>query len=540
MEEDELSKKQGFLRTNILEKGYDAEEFMSFLQQKKGDKGLDLNNWSLQELMDSVSEFISDKGGAVEQSNPDSNNIESSIPKPTQQNNNQEKSQIKEINIPPEYRQDEFVPCQKTEMNAISSKPNVTIHIAFPEKVEGSFFSKSYVTYSVQTEPFGYKVRKRYSDFDWLRNYLLGHYINCVVPPLCKKTFGNRFDETLISKRTRSMEKFLNALVIHPIIRHSQVLYDFLTTDKEEDWNKKKAIYNKTQLPTAIKDVKNEEGFMKVSVNQKKEIFFANIKDSTILFEESLQKITKAYKALLDLQKAASAKMKEISELWKELHEKSKKYYESSNTLEAYNVLSKIMDDWSSVQNRQIFLVNSEIREYSRFIKNEYHSMQDLAAKVDSNKSVYVKAYDKLKATKETLFRQKDLNLWGLEQKDIDNKLLLLQDPQLAYSKMLPKDTKKVTELRNFYGMYLNSIISEFERIRRLNGIRHRENVTNFIQGFTSIITDFHVNFADSLSGFVDDNENKVFESNVQVNSNISANNNAGNNLTSNNGGQEQ
>ena len=31
----ELEKKQTFLRTNILEKGYDAEEFMNFLQTKK-------------------------------------------------------------------------------------------------------------------------------------------------------------------------------------------------------------------------------------------------------------------------------------------------------------------------------------------------------------------------------------------------------------------------------------------------------------------------------------------------------------------------
>ena len=57
--EDELEKKQTFLRTNILEKGYDAEEFMNFLQSKKGDLGLDLNNWDISELKVAVQEFIS-------------------------------------------------------------------------------------------------------------------------------------------------------------------------------------------------------------------------------------------------------------------------------------------------------------------------------------------------------------------------------------------------------------------------------------------------------------------------------------------------
>ena len=43
--EDDLQEKQGFLRENILERGYDADEFMTFLQSKKGESGLDLNNW---------------------------------------------------------------------------------------------------------------------------------------------------------------------------------------------------------------------------------------------------------------------------------------------------------------------------------------------------------------------------------------------------------------------------------------------------------------------------------------------------------------
>ena len=55
---DDLETKQTFLRTNILEKGYDAEVFMNFLQTKKGELGLDLNNWNLEELSVAVEEFI--------------------------------------------------------------------------------------------------------------------------------------------------------------------------------------------------------------------------------------------------------------------------------------------------------------------------------------------------------------------------------------------------------------------------------------------------------------------------------------------------
>ena len=55
--DDELSEKQAFLRENILDKGYDAEEFMKLLQTKKGEIGLDLGTWSMEELQEAVNEF---------------------------------------------------------------------------------------------------------------------------------------------------------------------------------------------------------------------------------------------------------------------------------------------------------------------------------------------------------------------------------------------------------------------------------------------------------------------------------------------------
>ena len=35
-------------------------------------------------------------------------------------------------------------------------------------------------------------------------------YPNTVVPPIPKKNFGSRFNEEFISKRTRSLGKFIN------------------------------------------------------------------------------------------------------------------------------------------------------------------------------------------------------------------------------------------------------------------------------------------------------------------------------------------
>jgi len=51
--------KQNYLRENILDKGYDAEDFVTYLTSKKGDEGINLGNWSLEELKSVVQEYIS-------------------------------------------------------------------------------------------------------------------------------------------------------------------------------------------------------------------------------------------------------------------------------------------------------------------------------------------------------------------------------------------------------------------------------------------------------------------------------------------------
>ena len=56
-DENEIREKQDYLRINILEKGYDANEFMQYLKLLKGEKGLEIENWSKNDLIKAVQEF---------------------------------------------------------------------------------------------------------------------------------------------------------------------------------------------------------------------------------------------------------------------------------------------------------------------------------------------------------------------------------------------------------------------------------------------------------------------------------------------------
>ena len=59
--------KQNYLRENILDKGYDANVFLQFLIDKRGEDAADVENWTMNDLQLVVKEFIKLNGGEVEE-----------------------------------------------------------------------------------------------------------------------------------------------------------------------------------------------------------------------------------------------------------------------------------------------------------------------------------------------------------------------------------------------------------------------------------------------------------------------------------------
>ena len=99
MEEDENQKeKQNFLRKNILEKGIDAEKIVDFLQEKKGEDGADITNWTMDDLKLLVNEFYKINNISYDDNNINENKEENEINN-TQNNNNNIKFIIDEDSL---------------------------------------------------------------------------------------------------------------------------------------------------------------------------------------------------------------------------------------------------------------------------------------------------------------------------------------------------------------------------------------------------------------------------------------------------------
>ncbi|KAE9393451.1 hypothetical protein BT96DRAFT_967182 [Gymnopus androsaceus JB14] len=98
-----------------------------------------------------------------------------------------------------------------------------------------------YITYVIQMG--NTESRHRYSEFESLRSSLVKLYPTLIVPPIpSKQTIGDyavkqgkaKEDATMIARRKRMLQTFLNRLARHPILSNEHVFHRFL--DGEVSW----------------------------------------------------------------------------------------------------------------------------------------------------------------------------------------------------------------------------------------------------------------------------------------------------------------
>ena len=547
MADSSQEEKQNFLREKILEKGYDTNQFVQFLIDKKGENGADVAVWTMPDLKKVVKEFIILNGGEIEEEEPPKQ--ETKAPKKIsmfdflgetkQQPKAKTQIQIQKQGIEPvkpqtkteiqPQPQKEQTPnssstnnnsnvslnrtvsltgnesdygviiaetkkCKPCEVTDIGKAQNVIISLSNPEKKEGGFLKKAYMTYLISTLPVSYKVRRRYSDFTWLRNALLNHFPANLIPPIPKRNrFGaDPFSEQFVSKRSRGLEKFLNYLSKDPIIKRSQLYFDFLYIGAEVDFNSKKKVYEKVKPVTEVQEFRDENEKVNLLITGEKEGYLENIKDNTNININLLKKLNVSLKSLFDEMNNVINRMDEISKLWEQIYKASEKYFDNNTTCESFNKMSTLFKTWSSVLKEQNTIVNIDIREHFKFIRKNFSSLKDLVNSIDTHKYNYQKNVKNLMSKKEDLFKKGDPSKWELDPKNKLDFSMIANDKKTAIFKMCPKETSNAINLKEFYGYYLNRAISEYERMRNLNGILNKDIITSNINKLTQISSKFH------------------------------------------------
>lgn len=103
-----------------------------------------------------------------------------------------------------------------------------------------------------------YSVRRRYQDFDWLRNKLEESQPTHLIPPLPEKFVVkgvvDRFSEEFVETRRKALDKFLRRITDHPVLSFNEHFSVFLTA-KDLNAYKKQGIALLTRVGESVKHV---------------------------------------------------------------------------------------------------------------------------------------------------------------------------------------------------------------------------------------------------------------------------------------------
>lgn len=124
---------------------------------------------------------------------------------------------------------------------------------------------ETYITYRITTKSTRvefdlpeYSVRRRYQDFDWLRNKLEESQPTHLIPPLPEKFVVkgvvDRFSEEFVETRRKALDKFLKRITDHPVLSFNEHFNVFLTA-KDLNAYKKQGIALLSRVGESVKHV---------------------------------------------------------------------------------------------------------------------------------------------------------------------------------------------------------------------------------------------------------------------------------------------
>ena len=525
-DDPQLTLKQEILKSEILEKNYDKDKFIQFCLNQK-ENGDDLTKWTLLELNECISQFIKAENEA-QNPNINNNNNYSYNPNNYQQqinsqqinqniqnNNNLQQVQTTTNTNPPLKESDKFkaamnrdilnmdflptdknilitndILCKKldtTELNNVE----ISVIIRDPKTNEKKFYETSYVTYEIVTSPLNYIVRRRFSDFDWLRNILQKFYPRIFLPPLPNKKMGNRrFENDFIQKRMEKLQIFINHIIKREELKSSEALVSFLKfTDRNQFESKMKELNSFLPSPFC-EDQKSLNGILKINNNYELEKYFINIgnffKIENGLYERLNYNLKNFYINIKYACKSLENAEKDfdiLSQLNAKVNMK-----EITNIFEEYSIFFK---NWKNILSNQNEIFKSKIKNFFKYQNKLNVSYSELIISREQIRNKFLSENTKLNSKKEKLFIIKDINKWEIDEfLNPNEREKLFIDKDFAFSKMCTKDNQSVNNIFKQLGYANYNNLIELNKIIEERKKNFTENMKSFTEEFYPTLTD--------------------------------------------------
>ena len=527
--EEEQEIKQTYLRKEILEKNYDANLFLEFLITKKGEIASDINNWTIEELKTVVSEFKNTQNEVKKENISPNSTLEDLPPadnqilkinsittplcsKDSNKSKNNENDDIhnslynengnkdwlfvnKEENERfsrysisnynnNNYLNPEEIDCLEPDHSPFEKIDKIKIIVGPPKKeyestgLKGFFIKSIYYSFLLENIPNKkQKIKRRYTDFEWLRKTLYRLFPGNYIPPLPLKTLNINKPEK-VDKYQKYLQYFVDNIMDDKLFKNSSIIYLFFTTENERDLVSLMEKYNKVEKPKCLSYFYSREGNMVLDENilkrdKKKELL--DIKSDISKNSKILGELNAKLKLLGQEMKQVCDRMTEISNIFKKLYETSINNSEKLNYCKYYSDLSLYFKEYGNHEFLQMKNISEELKFHLKYINLHYTvSIEELYNTFKFQHDLYFQVAENLKQKKEILYKNMEYEKWELNPEDRN---INISDKKLVLKKMLPNDTRIVNDIKKYLIYYATQLNKENIRLK---DVLEKNNNNNF------------------------------------------------------------
>ena len=382
------------------------------------------------------------------------------------------------------YLNMEEIDCLEPDHSPFEEIDKIKIIVGPPKKeyestgLKGFFIKSIYYSFLLENIPNKKeKIKRRYTDFEWLRKTLFRLFPGNYIPPLPAKTLNINKPEK-VEKYQKYIQYFIDGIMEDKLFKNSSIIYLFFTTENERDLISLMEKYDKVEKPKCLSYFYSREGNMILDENilkkeKKKELIDIKLdisKNSKILGELniSLKSLNKEMQQVCD-------RMTEISNKFKKLYEISINNSEKLGFCKYYSDLSIYFKEFGNHEFLQMKNISEELKFHLKYLNLHYTvSIDELYSIFKFQHDLYLQVAENLKITKELLYKNMEYDKWELnpEDRNID-----INDKKLIIKKMLPKDTQVVNDIKKYLIYYATQLNKENIRLK---DIIEKNNNNNF------------------------------------------------------------
>ena len=513
LENEERESKQKLLNQEITNKNYNQIDFINFCLSKK-ENGDNIDNWTMEELLVLIKDFKKNNISQDEEFNINNNldndndnfteykefeddtiNIENEIEKKNEKEKKErqkQKSEKKHKSKKKKEKVEKIIKCKILEKTELNNK-NIVINIKDPIEIDGGLFSKNYIAYTVETQPLGWKVQRRYNDFDLLRKLLIKHFPFYKVSPLPnKKISPKRFEKDFISKRMNYLNSFINNIIKNETFKASEILNYFLSIeDRNQFDNKFKELNNQIYGNESVEEYKSLNGEAILLFDETTDKYFDNINKYLKLQNDIFVKLNQNLKLFCKNMSSAVENINEIINNLGILYNINSNVSMKEAITNSYEGLQNLFKGLKTIIFKQNNIIKSRIKHFFKYINLTNNSYKEIIEKRIELKNKFSSENSKLKFKKEKLYAYKDINKYEID-KDIQvDHQKLLKDKKYAFRMMCTNETNNLSKMYKILGYGNKMAMIELKELIKENSNNYIENFKKLKEEFNPIINEF-------------------------------------------------